>query len=150
MTTDGVNVRELALGILLAVTKNGENSHTVLSAVLEKYQYLSRQERGFLTRLTEGTLERQLELDYIIGLFSRTRVTKLKPAIREILRMGVYQLRYMNAVPASAACNEAVRLAGKKGFVSLKGFVNGVMRGIARNLDTIAYPDETKHPLYAW
>ncbi len=52
MTTDGVNVRELALGILLAVTKNGENSHTVLSAVLEKYQYLSRQERGFLTRLT--------------------------------------------------------------------------------------------------
>ncbi len=148
MTTDGVNVRELALGILLAVTKNGENSHTVLSAVLEKYQYLSRQERGFLTRLTEGTLERQL--DYIIGLFSRTRVTKLKPAIREILRMGVYQLRYMDAVPASAACNEAVRLAGKKGFVSLKGFVNGVMRGIARNLDTIAYPDETKHPLYAW
>ncbi len=146
MTTDGVNVRELALGILLAVTKNGENSHTVLSAVLEKYQYLSRQERGFLTRLTEGTLERH----YIIGLFSRTRVTKLKPAIREILRMGVYQLRYMNAVPASAACNEAVRLAGKKGFVSLKGFVNGVMRGIARNLDTIAYPDETKHPLYAW
>ncbi len=159
MTTDGVNVRELALGILLAVTKNGENSHTVLSAVLEKYQYLSRQERGFLTRLkeraflsrlTHGTLERLLELDYIIGLFSRTRVTKLKPAIREILRMGVYQLRYMNAVPASAACNEAVRLAGKKGFVSLKGFVNGVMRGIARNLDTIAYPDETKHPLYAW
>ncbi len=78
MTTDGVNVRELALGILLAVTKNGENSHTVLSAVLEKYQYLSRQERGFLTRLTEGTLERQLELDYIIGLFFQNQGDKTK------------------------------------------------------------------------
>ena len=57
----------------------------------------------------------------------------MKPVIREILRMGVYQLRYMDAVPDSAAVNEAVKLAARKGFRNLKGFVNGVLRSVARN-----------------
>lgn len=52
----------------------------------------------------------------------------MKPVIRNILRSGVYQLLFMDSVPDSAACNEAVKLAQKKGFYSLKGFVNGVMR----------------------
>lgn len=149
MTTNNINIRELALGILLAVTKDGEYSHIALAAVLEKYQYLSKQERSFLTRLTEGTLEKQIELDYILNLFSKTKVNKMKPAIRCILRMGVYQLKYMDAVPASAACNEAVRLAERKGFRNLKGFVNGVLRNVSRNLNQISYPDKEKTPLYA-
>ena len=56
--------------------------------------------------------------------------------------MSVYQLKYMDSVPDSAICNEAVKLAGKRGFVNLKGFVNGVLRNISRNLDKINYPDE--------
>ena len=56
----------------------------------------------------------------------------MKPVIRNILRSGVYQLLFMDSVPDSAACNEAVKLAQKKGFYSLKGFVNGVMRNVAR------------------
>lgn len=149
MTTDGVNGRELALSILLAVTKDGEYSHIVISAVLEKYQYLAKQERSFIKRLCQGTLEKMIELDYIINQFSRTKTNKMKPVIRIILQMGVYQLKYMDSVPASAACNEAVRLAEKKGFKNLKGFVNGVLRSISRNLDAIAYPDEKEQPLYA-
>ena len=66
MTTDSPNIRALVLELLLAVLKDGEYSHIVRSAVLEKYQYLTKQERSFLTRLTEGVLERQIELDYII------------------------------------------------------------------------------------
>ena len=54
----------------------------------------------------------------------------------------MYQMKYMDSVPDSAICNEAVKLAGKRGFVNLKGFVNGVLRNIGRNLDKISYPDE--------
>lgn len=138
--TKAISERELVLEILLEVEK-GEYSHLILRSVLEKYQYMEKKERAFITRLTEGTLERMLELDYIIDLFSKVKVRKMKPVIRNLMRMSVYQIKYMDAVPNSAACNEAVKLAIKKGFVNLKGFVNGVLRSIVRGLDSITYPD---------
>ena len=138
-----VNDRELVLEILLAVTRDGEYSHIALRNVLENYQYLDKSERAFITRVTEGTLERMIELDYIINQFSKTKVNKMKPVIRTIIRSAVYQLKYMDSVPDSAVCNEAVKLAGKRGFSGLKGFVNGVLRNISRNLDNVKYPDET-------
>lgn len=146
---DAVNTRELALGILLEVEKQENYSHLLLRAVLEKYQYMEKHDRAFLTRITEGTIQRRLELDYIIQQFSKVKINKMKPVIRNILRMGVYQVKYMDSVPDSAACNEAVKLAVKKGFGSLKGFVNGVLRSICRNMDTISYPDEKKDPVLA-
>ena len=90
--TNGVNTRALALDMLLAINEEGQYSHLVLRQVLDKYQYLSKQERAFLTRLTEGTVERGLTLDYVINAFSKTKVHKMKPVIRNVLRMGVYQL----------------------------------------------------------
>lgn len=135
--------RELILGILLEVTRDGQYSHIALSNVLSKYQYLDKKERAFITRVTEGTLEHMIEIDYIINQFSNVKVNKMKPVIRCILRSAVYQLKYMDFVPDAAVCNEAVKLAEKKGFRTLKGFVNGVLRNIARNLDNITYPDKT-------
>lgn len=137
--TKEINERELALAVLLEIEKGGK-SHIVLRQVLEKYQYLDKQERAFLTRLAEGTTERRMELDYIIDQFSKVKVRKMKPVIRNILRCAVYQMKYMDNVPDSAACNEAVKLAVKKGFGSLRGFVNGVSRNIARNLEKVEYP----------
>ena len=64
----------------------------------------------------------------------------MKPVIREILRSAVYQLKYMDSVPDSAVCNEAVKLAQKKGFYNLKSFVNGVLRSIAREMEQVEYP----------
>ena len=145
--TNAINIRELVLEILMQVTKEGEYSHLVIRSVLEKYQYLEKQERAFLTRVSEGTLEYMIELDYIINQFSKVKVNKMKPVIRNIMRMSVYQLKYMDSVPASAACNEAVKLAKRKGFSSLSGFVNGVLRNIARNLDQITYPKEEEDPV---
>lgn len=136
-----MNVRELALAVLLEIEK-GEKSHLVLRNVLEKYQYLTKQERAFLTRITEGTIERRIELDYIINQYSKVKVNKMKPVVRNLLRLAVYQMKYMDNVPDSAACNEAVKLAVKKGFGSLRGFVNGVLRNIARNLEHIEYPEK--------
>lgn len=135
-----VNVRALALELILEITEKKVYSHVALGGMLEKYQYLSKQERAFLTRVSEGTVERMLELDYIIDRFSKVPVKKMKPVIRNILRMSVYQLKYMDSIPDAAVINEAVKLAQKKGFTSLKGFVNGVLRSIARGLDGIEYP----------
>ena len=138
--TKGTDIRELALGILLEVSEGSEYSHIALRNVLEKYQYLEKQERSFLTRLVEGTLERRIWLDYVIDQFSSVKVRKQKPVIREILRLSVYQLRFMDSVPDSAVCNEAVKLARKKGFYNLTGFVNGVLRKIAREYGSIHFP----------
>lgn len=144
----GMEIRLLALGVLLEVSSEQEYSHVALRNVLEKYQYLTKQERSFLTRLVEGTLERRIWLDYVIDAFSSVKVKKQKPVIREILRMSVYQLAFMDSVPDSAVCNEAVKLAKKKGFLKLSGFVNGVLRNIARNLPAVAYPPKEEPVKY--
>ena len=105
-----VDTRELALEMLIEINERGAFSHIVLRSVLDKYQYLSKQDRAFMTRLVDGTIEYMLQLDYIIDSFSKTKVRKMKPFIRNLLRMSVYQIKYMDAVPDSAVCNEAVKL----------------------------------------
>lgn len=136
-----VNERELVMEVLMAVTRDGQYSHLALGSMLEKYQYLSKNERAFITRVSEGTLEHMIEIDYIINQFSKVKVNKMKPVIRAIVRSAVYQLKYMDSVPDSAVCNEAVKLAGKRGFSGLRGFVNGLLRNISRNMDAVKYPD---------
>ena len=146
--TNKVNLRELILGILLEINKEGQYSHLVIRSTLEKYQYLEKQERAFITRVCEGTLEYKIRLDYIIDKFSTVPVEKMKPVIRELLRSSVYQLLYMDNVPDSAVCNEAVKLARKKGFYNLTGFVNGVLRKIAREYTSICFPDKSNEAEY--
>ena len=142
----GENSRELILDTLLLIDRDGEYSHIALKQVLDKYQYLDKKERAFITRVVNGTLERMIELDHIIHSFSKVKVNKMKPVIRMILRSGVYQIKYMDAVPESAVCNESVKLAGKRGFTGLKGFVNGVLRNVSRNLARVEYPSREKDP----
>lgn len=140
--TKEINERELVLEILLEITRDHVKSHVALQNMLGKYQYLEKRERAFITRVTEGTLEHMIEIDYILNQFSSVKVNKMKPVIRMILRSAVYQMRYMDSVPDSAVCNEAVKLAVKKGFRNLKGFVNGVLRTVGRNKNQIVWPDE--------
>lgn len=137
-----VNTRDLVVEILLLVTRDGQYSHIALNQVLGKYQYLDKSDRAFITRVVEGTLERMIELDYITDQFSKVKVKKMKPVIQAIIRSAVYQLKYMDSVPDRAVCSEAVKLAVSRGFGGLRGFVNGVLRSIARNLDSVQYPSE--------
>lgn len=146
MTKD-VDLRELVLGILIDITENENYSHIAINQTLKKYQYLEKQDRAFISRLSEGCIETLIELDYIIDKFSSVKTKKMKPVIRNILRMGVYQIKYMDNIPDSATCNEAVKLAKKKGFHNLKGFVNGVLRNISRNIESLQYPEEEKEPV---
>ncbi len=140
--TNGINTRELILEILLEIEQEGQHSHIAIRNALSKYQFLPKQERAFITRVCEGTLEYRILIDYIIDSFSKITVDKMKPAIREILRSAVYQLKFMDSVPDSAVCNEAVKLAQRKGFYNLKPFVNGVLRTAARQMQELKYPSK--------
>ncbi len=146
--TKPVNIREIALGILMEITEEEAYSHVVIRQVLEKYQYLEKRDRAFISRTVEGTLEHMIQMDYIIEQFSNVPVYNMKPLIRNLLRMSVYQMKYMDSVPDSAVCNEAVKLAQRRGFYNLKGFVNGVLRNTARRLNQVRYPDPKIEPLH--
>ena len=138
------NAREIVLDTLLEIEKNKVFSNQLLKSVLDKYDYLELQDKRFIKRLTEGCIERRIELDYYLNQYSSVPVNKMKPLIRCLMRMGVYQIVYMDKIPDAAACNEAVKLAVKRKFVNLKGFVNGVLRKIARNKENLPLPDKCK------
>lgn len=142
------NTRELALDALMEILERGSYSHLVIRELLDKYNYKDGREKAFIKRMVEGTLERLIEIDYILGQFSKTPVSKMKPFIKNLLRMSVYQLMFMDSIPDRAVCNEAVKLAGKRGFGGLSGFVNGVLRSIARKKEQIVYPDKEKEEGY--
>lgn len=144
--TKPVNIREIILDVLTEVTEEERYSHVVLRETLEKYQYLEKRDRAFISRVCEGTIQQMIQIDYILEQFSSVRVQAMKPFIRNLLRMSVYQLKFMDSVPDSAVCNEAVKLAQKRGYYTLKGFVNGVLRNTARGLSQVKYPDKTTSP----
>ena len=127
-----INVRGEALKALMMILEDGRPSHLVIRECLANLPEMDKRDRGFFTRLCEGTVEQLIRIDYVLGKCSSTPIKKTKPMIRTLLRMSVYQLLFMDSVPDSAVCNEAVKLAVKRGFSGLKGYVNGVLRGVCR------------------
>ena len=136
-----MNIRELVLDTIMEIDGNGVPSHVAVKNLLDRYAELEKQKRAQITREIEGTVEKRLALDLVIGRFSKIPPKKMKPVILNILRMSVYELFFMDGVPVHATVNEAVKLAGKKGLSGLKGFVNGVLRSIDRNRDQIDWQD---------
>ncbi len=116
--------------------KDGGYSNLVWNNALEK-ETLSGVETAFATTLFYGVLERQITLDYIINLYSKVKTKKMKAPVRTALRMGVYQLQFMEGVAEHAAINETVALIKKSAFGSLSGFVNGVLRSVQRGGDPL-------------
>ncbi len=131
--TEKINLRAVALDILIETENDETKAGELIRAVLDRYGYLETRDRAFIKKLTEGTLERRITLDYVIDRFSRVKTAKMKPVIREVIRMSVFQLYYMSHVPQSAVCNEAVKLVRKRHMNGLSGFVNGILRNIIRN-----------------
>ncbi len=134
--------RAVALELLYSILEEGNMVQQVLRRGLDAHPEYDRRQRSFITCLTEGTVERCIEMDYVLGLYSNTPVGRMKPVIRTIMRMSVYQLLYMDSVPESAAVNEAVKLAEARGYRGLKGFVNGVLRSVASDKGNIVLPAE--------
>ena len=139
--------REIALYAVTDILSEKGYNNIVLRKELAKNSRLSVVQRSFVTELVNGTLRNLINIDYIIDQFSKTPVSKMKPLVLNTLRIAVYQIVFMDKIPDSAACNEAVALIKKKGFMQLSGFVNGVLRNIARYKGSIKYPDKDKTPV---
>ena len=149
---DKPDTRLIVLNTLIRYEQEGTMLKPLLIDVLEKYKELDGRDRAFIGALAEGVTERLMTLDWIMDQVSSRKSTDMKPVIRMILRMGTYQIVFMDHVPDRAAVNEAVKLACKKHMDGLKGFVNGVLRGVIRLRDKgISYPDcETECSVPAW
>ncbi len=137
-----INVREVVLDLMMELSKQTEYSNVLIASVLSKYDYLDSRQKAFIKRVGEGTIERRIQIDYVLGQFSKVPVKKMKPLIRELLRMSVYQILFMDNIPDAAVCDEAVKLAKRRKFQSLQGYVNGVLRTVVRQKEQIVYPDK--------
>ena len=130
---NATNAREACLNSLVSFEKNKKYSNIELSGAVERYNFGDNNlDRGFFTRLFYGVIEKKLTLDYYINLLCNK---KIEPEILNILRMGLYQILYMDKVPDNAACNESVELAkkSKPNNIKIGGFVNAVLRNFIRN-----------------
>ncbi len=127
-----INERELAVYTLIEITGSGAYNNIVLRKTLNQNNAMNATQKAFITELVNDTLRNLIYIDYCLGQFSKTAVSKMKPLILNTLRVSVYQIYFMDRVPTSAVCNEAVNLVKSKGFGPLSGFVNGVLRNIAR------------------
>ena len=138
------DTRAIAYEALLAAEDGGSN--TLSKDVLDKYSYLDKQSRSFLKKIIEGVTERRITLDHVIDCYSKISTKKMKKQIRVLLRMGTYQLLFMDGVAQFAAVNETVALVRKSAFRNLSSFVNAVLRKIAANKNNIPWPRKEGDP----
>ena len=132
-------VRELAMQVLQKVHVEDAYANVALAETLREIK-LTERDRRFLTELVYGVVKAGESLDYRIGKYVAD-IRKAQPAIRELLRLGFYQIFLMDRVPPSAACDTAVELAKKHGRRGADSFVNGVLRAALREPERAALPD---------
>ena len=106
-----MNEREIALYILMDIFIDGGYNNIAVRKALIAHPEMTNVQQAFVTEFVNGTLRNLIRIDYIINQFSKTPVKKMKPFIRTNMRMGIYQLIFMDKIPQSAVCNEAVKLA---------------------------------------
>lgn len=136
--------RQAAFQALLRIEKERSYADIIIDREL-KGDGLKGPDRGLFTELVYGTLRRQGTLDHIISTFSTTPLAKLERAVVLLLRLGLYQLFYLDRIPVSAAVNETVNLA-KEAAPRAAGFINAVLRSADRGRESIGYPDPSKEP----
>lgn len=139
------NAREIAFKVLYEINEKKAYSNISLNRNID--YSLSTIDNLFIREIVYGVLENRLFLDWIIKKFSKIKFNKISPIIKEILRMGIYQIYFMSKVPDRAAIYESVKLAKKYSHKGTHGFVNGILRSVQRNRDKIELPDSKKSPL---
>ena len=129
--------REAAFKALLAIERDGSYSNLELSKMLASDELSNK---GFIREIVYGVTENKIYLDYILDKFIKKGAAKTKLQALIILRMGVYQILFMNSVPNYAAVNESVALA-RRFARGMDGFINGVLRNFIRNMDSASEID---------
>ncbi len=132
--------RGLAVRILTRVEVQGAYVNLLLQKNLAKLT--DSRDRQFVTLLVNGTLKHRLTLDYALRLHLSKPMSSLSHEVRAILRIGAFQLLYVDKVPPPAAINESVELA--KQFPKFTGLVNGVLRNVMNKGWNFPWPDEKR------
>lgn len=136
----GTKVRAVALDVLQRINREGAYSQLALNAAIEKANFDSR-DTALITQIVYGTLQMRLTLDFYLSAFIK-KGTRTKPWVKELLRLSLYQLTYLDKIPSHAVVNVAVTIAKKRGGQRVSGFVNGVLRAILR--EGLKDPSEMK------
>lgn len=133
------NTRQTVFKVLLKMYRDKSYSNLLLNSYFQDSDFLPR-DKAFISVLVYGVTERLMTIDYNIEKHLKQPLKKLKPEVLIILRIGTYQLLFMDSVPQSAAINESVNLTKKNGCSFASGLVNAVLRGISK--DGLMLPDE--------
>ncbi len=139
------NPRQTAFQALMKTTRDGAFSNLALDGILSK-SGLDTRDKSFVSNLFYGVIERQLTIDYQLALYLSKPLKKLKPEVLTILRMGAYQILFMDKVPDSAAVNESIKLSKNNGATYASGLINAVLRKIS--LKGIVLPDNSDSQEY--
>ena len=140
--------RQTAFSALMRVEKDSSYSNITLDSVLSKSN-LSQRDKNFVSGIFYGVIEKRLFLDYNISVYSDRPLNELDMEIAVILRMGLYQIFFMDSVPNSAAVNESVKLCHENRLSSASGFVNGILRAASEGEAKLPNPKKSKSKFYS-
>ena len=126
--------REIALKTLYKIDKEQAYSNIALNEeIKQNREKLTEKDIGLISEIVYGVTTWKLTLDEIIKKYSKIKLKKISPWILNILRMGVYQIVFLDKIPKSAAVNESVNLAKRYGHSSSSNFVNAILRKVEKN-----------------
>ena len=140
------DARNTALFILNSLDKQHKTLDRILEDVFAGNPHFSRKDRSLLYVLTYGVLRWRGSLDWTIAYFSKTRLNKINPGILNILRLGLFQIIYLNKIPVSAAVNTSVEMAKSLSAPWIAKFVNALLRNASKKYKKVPFPDTDKDP----
>lgn len=135
------SARQIAFEVLLKIHRDGAYSNLAVDSAISAGSELDGRDSAFVTALVYGTLDRLISIDYNLSLYLTQPMKKLKPELLVILRMGTYQILFMDKVPDSAAVNESVKLAKDNKSAFAASLVNAILRKVCTN--GFVVPDES-------
>ena len=125
--------RQAAFEALLKVQRDSAYSNLAVDAILKENEHFDERDKAFVCNLVYGTLDRLILIDYNLGLYLNQPVRKLKPELHTILRLGAYQILFLDKVPSRAAVSESVNLAKVNKSAFAASLVNAVLRRVSDN-----------------
>ena len=130
-----MKAREIAYKVLLDIEKNKNYSNMAINKHFKDVK-ISNQDRGLATEIIYGVIENKYYIDYMIDKLSKVKTNKMEIYVKTLLRMGIYQIMFLNSISDYAAVNETVNLAKKKNS-KVSGFINGILRNVIRQKEEI-------------
>ena len=138
------SARDTALRVLVSCRRDGAWADAALAAQLRR-DGLTGAEAALCSRIVYGVTQARLLLDFYLGAYCSQKIERLQPPLAEILRIGAYQILYLDKVPDSAAVDQAVEQAKANGRAKASGLVNAVLRQVSRNKAQLPpIPDRTR------